>query len=317
VLLYRLTDRMKDGLFTGTYAGPRRGEFDETFERNLARIFESRETPRLSGIQIKAPMNLDAKGILSPSTATPFTHILKPAGTSGFEALPVIEWLSVSLGRACGFSAPAIALVPMPDGMHPALVVERFDIRTGNEDQRLLALEDMCSVLDLPSSSKYDSTIERAARALRSVSTSPTEDVTLLLKRAVFAWLIADGDMHLKNMAVLKLTQPGADMFQSIRMSPLYDAVTTRVFPTLKRDRMALKLNGKDDRLGRKDFRMLARTIGLSAAEGDAAINDVLARLAKAVDTIAVPDLARQPAAGSKMVDEMLQLARDRIEAFR
>ena len=32
-------------------------------------------------------------------------------------------------------------------------------------------------------------------------------------------------------------------------MAPLYDAVTTRVFPRLERDRMALKLNGKDDNL--------------------------------------------------------------------
>ena len=30
-------------------------------------------------------MYLDADGTLSPSTGKPFTHILKPAGTSGFE----------------------------------------------------------------------------------------------------------------------------------------------------------------------------------------------------------------------------------------
>ena len=48
----------------------------------------------------------------------------------------------VARGRLRFFS-PAIAFVPMPDSMHLALVVERFDIRTGNEDQRLLALEDM------------------------------------------------------------------------------------------------------------------------------------------------------------------------------
>jgi serine/threonine-protein kinase HipA len=317
VLRSRLSDRTKDGVFTGAYAGPGRGELDETFERNLARIFESKGTPRLSGIQIKAPMNLDPKGVLSPSMTTPFTHILKPSGTSGFEALPVIEWLSMSLGGACDFVAPAIALVAMPDGLHPALIVERFDIRVGDGDLRMLALEDMASVLDLPSSSKYDSTIERAARALRPISTSPTEDVTLLLKRALFAWLIADGDMHLKNMAVLKIAQPGADMFQSVRMAPLYDAVTTRVFPTLKQDRMALKMNGKDDQLRRKDFNTLARTIGLSAAEGDAAIDDVLTKLDKAANAIVVPGLVRSFAATSNMVDGLLELVRDRVSALK
>ena len=68
----------------------------------------------------------------------------------------------------------------------------------------------------------------------------------IIVKRALFAWLIADGDMHLKNMALLKIAEPGERQFRSVRMAPLYDAVTTRVFPKLKHDRMALKLNGKE-----------------------------------------------------------------------
>ena len=61
VLLTPWSRYSKDGVFTGTYAGPGRGEINEGFERNLARLFESSDTPRLSGIQIKAPMNLDKK----------------------------------------------------------------------------------------------------------------------------------------------------------------------------------------------------------------------------------------------------------------
>ena len=59
----------------------------------------------------------------------------------------------------------ATALVAMPDRMPPALLVERFDIRESNDDARFLALEDMCSVLDLPTSAKYACTMERVARA--------------------------------------------------------------------------------------------------------------------------------------------------------
>ena len=197
VLLIPLQRFSKEGVFTGTYAGPGRGEIKEGFERNLARLFESSETPRLSGIQIKAPMYLDEKGVLMPSTAKPCTHILKPAGTGGFEALPLIEWLSLALGRAAGFDAPSTALVAMPDALPPALVVERFDIRRSANDTRTLAHEDMCSVLDLPTSAKYDGTIERIARAVRPLSSAPEDDVVVILKRALFAWLIADGDMHL------------------------------------------------------------------------------------------------------------------------
>jgi serine/threonine-protein kinase HipA len=89
----------------------------------------------------------------------------------------------------------------------------------------------------------------------------------IILKRALLAWLIADGDMHLKNMALLKIAEPGDERFHSVRMAPPYDGVTTRVFPRLKQDRMALKLNGKDDQLRRADFRALAATAGLRAAE--------------------------------------------------
>ena len=91
----------------------------------------------------------------------------------------------------------------MSEGMPPALLVERFDVREAADDHRRLAMEGLCSVLDLSPEAKYDGTIERVARALRGLSTSPDEDRLILIKRVAFAWLIADGDMHLKNMAVL------------------------------------------------------------------------------------------------------------------
>lgn len=114
------------------------------------------------------------------------------------------------------------------------------------------------------------------ARAVRPLSTAPEEDLLIIVKRALFAWLIADGDMHLKNMALLKITEPGDKQFRSVRMAPLYDAVTTRVFPKLKHDRLALKLSGKDNRLRRADFLALAATAGLRAGDAEAAINEVL-----------------------------------------
>ena len=316
VLLTRLEEYAKDGAFTGRYAGPGRGEFEEGFERNLARIYDSANTPRLSGVQIKAPMYLDADGTLWPSTEKPFTHILKPAGTGGYDALPIIEWLDMALAGAADFAAPATALVAMPDGMPPALIVERFDIRESLEDKRLLALEDFCSVLELPTRDKYKGTMERVARALRPLSTAPEEDVLIVLKRALFAWLIADGDMHLKNMALLKIAESGEEKFRSVRMAPLYDAVTTRVFPRLKNDHLALKLNGKDDSLRRADFRAFAGTAGLKTGDADAAIDEMLARMKEAVDRITLPKTLRYGPQAERMAQRLLDICRSRIESF-
>lgn len=316
VLINRLEGYISDGKFTGKYAGPGRGEIEESFERNLAKIYSRADTPRLSGVQIKAPMYLDRNGVLLPAAGLPFTHILKPAGTSGYEALPLIEWVAMALGRAAGFEAPASALIPMPDRLPTALVVERFDIRQGPGDSRMLALEDMCSVLELPTTAKYNGTIERVARAVRPLSTAPEEDVLIIIKRAFFAWLIADGDMHLKNMGLLKIHEPGTKGFRSVRVAPLYDAVTTRVFPHLRHDRMALKLNGKDDRLRRADFRKLAATVGAGAAALDKSLEDVLQRTQQGIESIALPKGITFGIDNEKLVEEMLGICRARIKDF-
>ncbi len=269
----------RNGRFKGRYRGAARGELEQSFEENLAQVAARSGTPRLSGVQIKAPMCLTQEGDLLTADDRPFTHILKPAGTGAYDILPIIEWICLGLGRAAGFEVPSFALVDMPSGMLPALIVERFDIQRDDDDHRLLALEDFCSILDLPTEDKYEGTIERMAKGLRPLSTDPAADIEMLFRRALFAWLIADGDMHLKNVALLKTAQTGARAFASVRFAPLYDPVTTRVFPEQRTDRMALKLNGKDDRLTRQDFLTLARTIDLPAERANHILSDMANRV--------------------------------------
>jgi serine/threonine-protein kinase HipA len=149
------------------------------------------------------------------------------------------------------------------------------------------------------------------------LSTAPEADVALILKRALFAWLIADGDMHLKNMALLKITSPGDDKFSSVRMAALYDPVTTRAFPNLKRDRMALKLNGKDDSLRRADFQTFARTARLKVADADAIVDRMIEDLSKAVEIIALPVLPEYGPNGRKLAEDMLEISRAQLSSFK
>jgi len=154
------------------------------------------------------------------------------------------------------------------------------------------------------------------ARGLRPLSTDPTADLEVLYRRAVFAWLIADGDMHLKNLALLKIAEAKARSFTSVRLAPLYDAVTTRVFPGLAGDRMALKLNGKDDRLTRGDFLNLARTIGISQGVAETAIADLTATLTKAVETVRLPTFAAKAEAANAVQGRIMALVRARSAAL-
>jgi serine/threonine-protein kinase HipA len=311
ILEGRLRDFGRDGLFTGRYEGARRAALEESFEANLARMFASGTTPRLSGVQIKAPMNLDRDGILRAATDLPFTHILKPAGTSGFEHMPIVEWLCLELGVRAGFHASDAALIEMPDGMPPALLVERFDVRKAAGDQRFFALEDFCSLLGVRSEDKYKGTIERMARALRGVSTDPVQDLATLFQRALFTWLIADGDMHLKNVAILKIAAPGARDFESARMSPLYDTLTTRVFPGLEHDHMALKLAGRDDRLRWRDFETLARTIDLQLRTATEIAHALVAALDAAAAAVRLPEPIRG-AASDETAAAVVAIVRER-----
>lgn len=302
------------GLFTGRYLGPAKQALEDSFQEKLARLFADRHTPRLSGIQIKAPMSLRVDGHLIPAVEAPFTHILKPAGTGGYEQLPIVEWICLGLARAAGFELPEVALIDMPDGMAPALLVERFDIRRSGNDTRRLALEDFCSVLDLPPARKYDGTVERMARGLRGLSTDPAADLEILFQRAVFAWLIADGDMHLKNLALLKVAEAGADRFRDVRFSPVYDAVTTRIFPGLESDRMAFKLNGKDNRLTPDDFHALARTIELPQARASELMAACARRVADAAPALALPMLFANR--GDRTLDRIRQIVQERAQPF-
>jgi serine/threonine-protein kinase HipA len=268
----RLSDWSRAGRFIGAYNGPA-PSFDVTLEQRLAEIFAKTSTPRLSGVQIKAPMTLTSAGELHDATMSAFTHILKPSPGAGFESLPVVEHACLIAAQTCGFSVPAHALVAMPGNLPDALLVERFDIRLNEADVRRLAMEDMASLRGVPAVEKYEGSIELAARALRPVMTDWDADGVTLLLRALFAWLIADGDLHLKNLAVLRVAPPGAEHFTSVRLAPVYDTVTTRIFPGLENDAMALTLNGKRNRLRKNDFLRAGATMGLAAVDTATAID--------------------------------------------
>ena len=274
----RLEAYTREGTFSGGYAGPA-PTFDETLEDRMAALFASNAIPRLSGVQIKAPMNLSDVGVLRPAGELAFTHILKPSPGAGFEDLPLVEAACLTAARACGFETPAHAMVSMPGNLPDALLVERFDIRRDRNDRRKIAMEDMASVRGVAPSEKYEGSIEQANRALRSVSSDAEADVAVLFGRAVLAWLLADGDCHLKNLAVLRVASDGAENFTSVRLAPVYDAVTTRVFPGLESDHLALSLAGKRNRLSSRDFVKAGVTMGMNAAAARDIVTSLCGRL--------------------------------------
>ena len=154
------------------------------------------------------------------------------------------------------------------------------------------------------------------ARGLRSLSTEPVSDLNILFRGGVFACLIADGDMHLKNLALLKIAQADAKGLTSVRFAALYDAVITRVSPGLGRGRMALKPNSKDDRLTRQDFLALARTIGVSAGDAETAIADLTARVADRAQGLQLTAFAAEAQLTKTAQDKVIALVSECFTAL-
>ena len=97
---------------------------------------------------------------------------------------------------------------------------------------------------------------------------------------------------------------------------PSVGVLDCRKQPGLGHDRMALKLNGKDERLKRSDFLSVSAIAGLRASDTNAAIDDVLARLRVAVAAITLPHLSNYGLSGEAAVSQTLDICRDRIDSF-
>jgi len=128
--------------------------------------------------------------------------LLKPqAGT--FPLLPENEWVTMRLAALAGLEVPPSALLELSDGSL-ACLVSRFD---GEADGHKLAMEDFCQISELGPARKYDGTSERCARLVARFASESLLCLLRLYRQTLFAWWVGNGDMHLKNLALLR----GAD----------------------------------------------------------------------------------------------------------
>jgi len=131
--------------------------------------------------------------------------------------------------------------------------------------------------------------------------------IAVLLGRAVFAWLIADGDCHMKNLAVLRIATDGAGNFTSVRLAPVYDTATTRVFPGFAKDHLAFSLAGKRNRLSSRDFVQAGVTMGMQAETARALVASLCDRL-----SVHLEDL--EPISGR--IDRAIEIWKERVETL-
>jgi serine/threonine-protein kinase HipA len=272
----------EDGVFSGTYEGPSGHGLISEMAKSIAAFWQDKTMPRLSGAQMKLPVCLHEDGRLVPALGEgdSFTHLLKLPGSDKLGSLGALEWLSLRVAEKVGIETSKHALVPLPGGLPSALMVERFDIPEDGEDTRKILMQDFCSLDNLPSRAKNEGSIEKCARILKNVSTDWEKDRQSLFDRAVLSYALRDGDMHRKNLSVLKIIEGCDPNTLSVRFAPTYDIVNTVVFE--RKDQMALTLGGKRDRFTTKTWEDLGRTFGMNPAEAGVRANRLIEDIAKA-----------------------------------
>ncbi len=216
----------------------------------------------LSGVQKKLSVQLDASRSTLQVALGDSCYLLKPqAGT--FPCLPENEWLTQRLAALAGIEVPPAALVTLKDGSW-AYVVRRFD-RLDHGVK--LGMEDFCQLSALLPGGKYEGSAERCAKLVHRYADEPLVDLLRLYRQFVFSWWVGNGDLHLKNLALLR--EPSGQW----RLSPAYDLLNTQL--VIPGDPLAIPVCGKRDRLTQKTWSTLAERFGIGAKAADRVLSEI------------------------------------------
>jgi len=165
------------------------------------------------------------------------------------------EFYFVSFAKGIGIPTVDAQLVQDADGTK-GLLLQRFD-RVGDLDggTTALACEDACQLLGRWPGDKYNVSYEDVARAVASVCAAEVIASRDVFRQICFAWLTGNGDVHAKNISVVK------SLLGEWSVSPAYDLPSTVLYGD---DSMALALEGRTTDLSRRAVIAYASTIGLS-----------------------------------------------------
>lgn len=230
----------------------------------------------ISGVQPKLSVAVNKRSGALEVAPSGGTHILKPSPES-FPFLSENENLCMNLAREMTIETPPHGLVKMSDGCL-TYVVRRFDRGAKGEK---IHVEDFSQLLG--KSDKYDGSVEQIGKFLKRHSSAPFIDTQKLFVRILYYFLIGNGDAHLKNFAMVQ--SPSGN-----HLAPAYDIVSSRVAMPSEHDEMALFINGRKNRIDRRDFEGLADTLEINAKR-----RDQLVASTRILDTKIRASLANSP----------------------
>ncbi|MGB7588625.1 MAG: HipA domain-containing protein [Solirubrobacterales bacterium] len=216
-----------------------------------------------------------------PVGGTPSTHILKPE-IERFQNTVENEAFCMRVAGHLGLAVAKVETIVVDE--RPVLVVERFD-RNVDPDGTIHRVhqEDFCQALAVPSDKKYEPdggpTLAQVARVLQDVA--DVADPASLLRALTLNVALGNCDAHGKNFSLLHTA------FGVLRLAPLYDLLSTRLYPL--DDKLAMYVDSvqKADRVTAERIVNEAVRWGLSRRSAEEIVFDSLDRLPAAVSAAA------------------------------
>ena len=198
----------------------------------------------------------------------PTGYILKPQ-TDEYNALPEMEYLVMQMAEASGIKTVPYALLRLSSQDNAyAYITKRID----RLDGQMLAMEDFCQLDGRLTEDKYRGSYERCGKLIFAHSESKGLDNTELFIRIVFSFAVGNSDMHLKNFSLIEMVE-GSNKYV---LSAAYDMLSTNVVIPADKEQLALTINGKKQNIRRKDFIILADSIGITEKSAEKMIEKVV-----------------------------------------
>lgn len=221
----------------------------------------------LGGVQDKLVLVRMPSGQFGqPTGGAPSTCLLKP-DYGHYEDLAANEHFCMTVASRSGLDVAKTETVSV--GSIPCLYVERFD-RGIDDSGRIVRIhqEDMCQALGILPAAKYEAnggpSVAAAIGLLKTLGgIQAAVDIRGFAKALILNFLLGNSDAHGKNFALLY------DPATGVRLAPLYDIVSTAVYPDVT-DRIAMRIGGVDDpaAVDLAAWKELARESGLGGQLG-------------------------------------------------
>jgi serine/threonine-protein kinase HipA len=175
------------------------------------------------------------------------------------------EHFFLRMASACGLITAKATLTHDKDGA-AGLLVQRFDRVPVKKSERLeLHQEDACQFLERYPSDKYLLSCSDIASGIQELSSAPIIEVSKLIRLIAFSYLIANGDLHAKNISLQTIGN-------TIGLTPAYDLLSSLPYG----DRtMALALDGKTDNFKRRGLVAFGLRYGVRSAATESILDEL------------------------------------------